>query len=125
MTMKFERYEDLIQQFAQIEIMVALGEAYEGDAHLLLKSLDGKRLGFLYYGWGSCSGCDAFEACYSPEDFWNLRCDLERSVQWFDTPAELRAFLEARDWKGCVPRGMDAAEQLKSLFAYLDKPGVL
>jgi hypothetical protein len=76
---------------AMIELMP--GEAvvhvdvddYQGDTYVLLR--DGARFGYLSFGWGSCSGCDALQACNSFAEVADL---YEEMLDWF----------HAHDWEG-------------------------
>lgn len=69
---------------------------YSGDSRLLYR--DGGRIGYLMFGWGSCSGCDALQACSSYEDAEGLRADLHRGIKWFDSPADALTWVCAHDW---------------------------
>jgi len=96
-------------------IMEALGEVvaavesndYQGDTLALLKSPEGK-YGVLQFGWGSCSGCDALQACYTWAELQELCDHLEQSVQWLDTLEEAKAWVEAHDWEGAYFDTADA-----------------
>ena len=58
-------------------------EDYQGDFFYLGEDQEG----FVYYvtgGYGSCSGCDALEACDTYEDLLELRDDMKRSIRKFD-----------------------------------------
>lgn len=64
---------------------------YQGDSIYLIEK-DG-RLGILTFGWGSCSGCDALEACESQEELDRLQDDLERGIKWFEDHYEVEEYL--------------------------------
>lgn len=78
---------------------------YQGDLVFLLA--DNSRFGWCVIGYGSCSGCDALEAAmgYSWEEENNgwtdeviqLANGLYNEVRWFDTAAELAAWLEPNE----------------------------
>jgi hypothetical protein len=70
---------------------------YQGDSQVLLK--DGDRYGYLTYGWGSCSGCDALQSCQTVEEATELRDQLASAVLWFDSAVEMSDYLKNRDWK--------------------------
>jgi hypothetical protein len=58
-----------------------------------------KRFGYLRFGWGSCSGCDALEDAHgSLVDLTTLRDDLARSAHWEDDAYSLAYWLAHRDW---------------------------
>lgn len=71
---------------------------YRGDSRVLYS--DGERIGWLQFGWGSCSGCDALQGCNSYDELQSLMDSLRDSVHWFDTKAEALAFFLSHDWKG-------------------------
>ena len=71
---------------------------YQGDSRLILR--DGSRYGVLIFGWGSCSGCDALQACHSMEEIDDLRTSLRDSVKWFESQAECLRYFETHDWEG-------------------------
>jgi hypothetical protein len=56
--------------------------------------------GFLTFGWGSCSGCDALQACSTYRDLAELMASLASGVIWFADDAELREWFVAHDWEG-------------------------
>lgn len=93
-------YEDLIDSF-EVEIVLDEHEDdYQGDSFYLLRDGNG-RMGYLAFGWGSCSGCDAF--CGSWEDgdvaLMELRDALWNDVLWFDSLDDLRVNFNEKDIK--------------------------
>jgi hypothetical protein len=68
--------------------------SWQGDEVYILS--DGDRFGISVIGYGSCSGCDAFEAATPfPDDDsadWSemvsLCYDLRNQIRWFDSPVE-------------------------------------
>lgn len=54
--------------------------SYQGDYAVVVKKDD--MLGFVVIGYGSCSGCDAFEACDTKEEYDTLMLDTLSSIQW-------------------------------------------
>lgn len=73
---------------------------YQGDHAVLLR--DGDRWGVTVFGYGSCSGCDALQDIigYRDETGWATRPEvvelsdgLREAVQWFDSRAEMVAWL--------------------------------
>ena len=53
---------------------------YQGDYAVILKEDD--TLGFVVIGYGSCSGCDALEACNSNEEYRELMHSVIQSIYW-------------------------------------------
>jgi hypothetical protein len=71
---------------------------YQGDTYALLKK--GRKYGLIIFGWGSCSGCDALQACNTWNDLQDLIDSMERSVQWFDGKGAARKYFDEHDWEG-------------------------
>lgn len=53
---------------------------YQGDTIALLKK--GNTYGILQFGWGSCSGCDALQACDTEEETEELARGMAASIEW-------------------------------------------
>ena len=70
---------------------------YQGDSRLLFK--DDASYGLLIFGWGSCSGCDALQACDSYEEIEYLRQELLNEIHWEPTGKEMSAWIENKDWE--------------------------
>ena len=75
-------YTPIIQTFGHVIVRID-EDGYQGDTYVLLGKDD--RYGFLVFGWGSCSGCDALQACDSYDDIDALITQLENAIHWFDT----------------------------------------
>lgn len=88
---------DLIDTFEHEVLVEADDDEYQGSSVVLLR--DGDRYGVLVFGWGSCSGCDALQACDTVEEATELRDELHRSILWFDLD-EARRYITEHDWKG-------------------------
>lgn len=73
-------YEEIVATFGEILIEAHEG-SYQGDSKYLVKK--GDLYGIVTFGWGSCSGCDALQACNTQEDIDQLQDDLERGIVWF------------------------------------------
>jgi hypothetical protein len=96
--MPYIGYGELIKSF---EYQIALenhDEDYQGDSRYIFKDKN-KGWGFLIFGWGSCSGCDALQACRSKEEVYELRDQLHHDIKWYETADELLTFIEERDWE--------------------------
>ena len=85
---------------------------YQGDSRLILR--DGSRYGVLIFGWGSCSGCDALQACDSMKEIEELRTRLRDDIKWFDTRAELLSYFETHDWEGDYSWNAEETKQFVS-----------
>lgn len=53
---------------------------YQGDYVYLVKNND--KYAFTVVGYGSCSGCDALEACENDEDFNRLKESIINDIVW-------------------------------------------
>lgn len=89
-------YDPMVECFGDIVVTVS-DRDYQGDTRYLLRS--GDRWGILVNGWGSCSGCDALQACNSYEDLEKLRAGLGESIEWFDTASACAERLRQKDWE--------------------------
>lgn len=90
-------YGSLLGSFDYENILQADVGDWQGDTLVLFK--DGDRYGFLTFGWGSCSGCDALQACNHLKDVEELRQQLFDQIVWKDSKEEMRDFLANRDWE--------------------------
>lgn len=70
---------------------------HQGDSWAVVS--DGDRWGFLTFGWGSCSGCDALQACDSLKDFDDLRTVLYDGIVWKDSKDDLLKYMTGKDWE--------------------------
>lgn len=111
-------YQSLIESCG-VEILLDVEEDnWQGDSYLILEHLDTLHLGFLTFGWGSCSGCDAFQACESDKEFEELRDALWNGIRWFDTKDELVAWIKKHDWKGDFGDEYTKREFVKQALKY-------
>lgn len=95
--MKFDSYRDLPKRWGFDVLVWEEEHSYQGDTLAVLR--DGSRVGFMTFGWGSCSGCDALQACHTAKDYAELASQLRGSIQWHDSLAALREAMDARDWE--------------------------
>lgn len=70
---------------------------YQGDSYYLLQ--DGERYGVLVFGWGSCSGCDALQACSSHGEVVELRDNLHEGITWHDTKEAFVTWVSEKDFE--------------------------
>lgn len=71
---------------------------YQGDTWVLLQKDD--MYGYLCFGWGSCGGCDALQACENWEDLQKLANSMESSVIWFTNIWGANEWFSLHDWEG-------------------------
>lgn len=90
-------YDPMINAFGNVVIQVSDND-YQGDTRVLYNN-NGK-IGHLIFGWGSCSGCDALQACESYDDLQELCNELENDIEWFDDAKEALAWFKSHDWQG-------------------------
>jgi hypothetical protein len=83
-------YDPIIRSFGEVLVQVDDGD-YSGDTRVFLRK--NGRYGFLSYGWGSCTGCDALQSCGSYQEIDELIDSLENNIKWFDTLAEAQAYV--------------------------------
>lgn len=98
-------YQPMLDEFGEILIQVD-EEAYQGDSFLIYKN--DNKYGLLVFGWGSCSGCDALQACDTIDEVQELMDRLYNSIEWFDSLQELKDYLSN-----------DSTEELK-WYSYSD-----
>ena len=89
-------YQPMIDAFGKVAVQVDDYD-YQGDTRVLYDN-DGS-IGILIFGWGSCSGCDALQACTTMEEVQELCDGLQDSIKWFDSREEALAYVTEKDWK--------------------------
>lgn len=83
-------YQPMLKEFG--EILVQIDEDnYQGDSYLLYKR--DNQYGFLIFGWGSCSGCDALQSCDNIDEVQELMDQLFSDIKWFDSLEEVKEYL--------------------------------
>lgn len=93
---EYPSYETLVESTTKrVDWTINAGtNNYQGDLYLFGESNDDA--GYYYYvriGYGSCSGCDALEACDTPEELISLRDEIKRSIIRFDTLKEFETYI--------------------------------
>ena len=82
-------YEQLYHSFGPVLLDEGYG-SYSGDTLVLYGHNWEGPVAYLNFGWGSCSYCDALEACDTIAEVNELMGQLYRSVRYFD---DVDAFL--------------------------------
>lgn len=90
-------YDPLLQSLGHEVLLKVDDNDYQGDSRLILKN--GDRYGLLIFGWGSCSGCDALQACGTVEEIEELRDGLANGIIWHDSRQAMLDFIKSRDWE--------------------------
>jgi hypothetical protein len=91
-------YDSLVATIGHETLLCVNDKDYSGDSRFLLA--DGARRGYLEFGWGSCSGCDALQACDSYEELEKLRDSLVSGIRWFDDARAALIWFATHDWEG-------------------------
>lgn len=92
-------YTDIINSF-EFEVLLRIDDDdYQGDTRVLFKDRKTNKIGYLLFGWGSCSGCDALEGCCSWEELEELQLSLYNSIKWL-TETEMLNYFKEHDWGG-------------------------
>lgn len=93
----FENYQPIIDTFGTVLVQVN-DDDYQGDTRVLYKR--GSEYGYLCFGWWSCSGCDALQACSDYKDVAKLMGELDASIIWWQSPATALWYFKTHDWEG-------------------------
>ncbi|AEO93500.1 gp241 [Bacillus phage G] len=85
-------YIDLVRSVTdKVDWIIEAGfRDYQGDFFFLGKDKD-NNIYYIVSGYGSCSGCDALQACDNFEDVKTLRDDLKRSIRKFNSLNEFES----------------------------------
>ena len=90
-------YQPMLDAFGKIAIQVD-DDDYQGDSRLLYD--ENGKIGVLIFGWGSCSGCDALQACGSLEEVQELCDELQEDIKWFEDKTQALEYFTNHDWQG-------------------------
>lgn len=88
-------YQPMLNEFGNI-LLQKDEQNYQGDSFLIYEKDD--KYGYLTFGWGSCSGCDALQGCNSISEVQELMDRLYSSIEWFDSLDALKEYFEETDW---------------------------
>jgi hypothetical protein len=93
-------YDDIAATFGEL-VEQGKSDDYQGDEWFLLKRVTDKGVeyGFLEQGFGSCSGCDALQACGTEHEYNELINEMFLRIKW-DSAPNLLAWFETYDWTG-------------------------
>lgn len=90
-------YDTIVKYIGKVAVQ-ASDDDYQGSTYVLYDD-PVKGFGYLCFGWGSCSGCDALQACDSNTELAKLIQELDQSVSW-KTKEELLKYMKEHDWEG-------------------------
>jgi hypothetical protein len=114
-------YHDLVASFEVEQLVVIDQVADRGDTLALLR--DGKRYGFLTFGWGSCPGCDALQLVDDDRvGATKLRDELWSQVHWENDAESMASYLHERDWKGIFLDKQLVSDFLRAARRVLPQP---
>jgi hypothetical protein len=100
-------YGAMIEEFGKVLVRVD-DDDYQGDTRVLYEN--NGQYGYLKFGWGSCSGCDALYGCCSVQELDELIKEICQKIMWFDSRQAAIDFFENHDWKGDYDRGEEQKE---------------
>lgn len=101
-------YQPMLNAFGPIALQVD-DDDYQGDSRVLYH--EGERWGYLQFGWGSCSGCDALQECASIKEVQKLADGLETQIRWFENAKEALHFFQKHDWETDYSWGTEEQRQ--------------
>lgn len=113
-------YSPIVASFGVVCVRADGSGYYQGDSYVLYR--DGDRFGVLVFGWGSCSGCDALQACGSVEEVDVLIDSLRDQIKWFPSGAEALTWIKSHDWEGDFVGDKETKQEfVEAAVNYLDK----
>lgn len=89
-------YQPMIEEIGSVVVQVDDND-YQGDSRVLYQN--GEKIGYLNFGWGSCSGCDVLQGCSSIEEVQELFDQLVKDVKWFDSKEAALKYFTNKDWE--------------------------
>lgn len=90
-------YQPLLSSFGTIVIQIE-DDDWQGDSRILYA--DGSHIGFLMFGWGSCSGCDEFYGCDTFDEAEKFAKELKSKIIWFEDEEKALVWFKTHDWEG-------------------------
>lgn len=91
-------YDPLLESFGYKVVLKVDDDDYQGDSRVLFKNKK-EEYGYLIFGWGSCSGCDALQASSSYNDLEELQQKLFEDIKWFYSLEEIQGYFKQKDWE--------------------------
>lgn len=88
--------------------------SYQGD--IVFRVEDKGRIGYLVWGYGSCSGCDELEAAYGDADAEREVGERMAAAVFFGTVEEIRRHALAEDGNHWYAYDREVAEAIHKLF---------
>lgn len=98
-------YGDIVLDMGVEILTEAEEDNYQGSS-LYTVYRDGE-YGYLEFGWGSCSGCDALQAARSWAEIDELKVNLYTSIEWYPTLEAYKQRVNSIDFEGrWVPKSL-------------------
>lgn len=104
-------YEPMLDSFGYERVLQVDDSDYQGDSRVLYLDRTTGRVGYLQFGWGSCSGCDSLQACGTADDVAALQASLHDQIRWFDSQKAALEWFETHDWEGDYSWGREEQKQ--------------
>ena len=112
-------YDPIVKSFGTVAVKVD-DDDYHGDSRILYDNAG--KIGYLQFGWGSCSGCDALQACETYEAVDELIEELRGQIRWFDDARDALDFFKTHDWGGDYNAGRaEQREFIQKSIDYLEE----
>jgi hypothetical protein len=112
-------YRPLLKSLGEVVIQVD-DDDYQGDSRVLIRRPEG--WGVLVFGWGSCSGCDALQACYTWLHLEQLQQKLLAETHWEADLPTLQAWVATHDWAGDYHGRTEATQRFVQEVAEVEGP---
>lgn len=89
-------YTPMLEEFGDI-LLREDDEGWQGDSFLIYHN--DNKYGYLSFGWGSCSGCDALQSCKTISEVQELMDSLYNEIEWYESIKELKESFDDTDWE--------------------------
>ena len=96
-TLGYIRHEDIVRSFNFDILIDSHDGSFSGDSWYLLGN--GSSYGYLVFGWGSCSRCDALLGCKDADDLAELYNQLLNKIVWKNSKADMYNYFKTKDWE--------------------------
>lgn len=90
-------YTPIINSFGDVLFTLSDND-YSGDTFVLYYT--GGEWGYLEFGWGSCSACDALQGCSTWEEVEELYSQLQNKILRFHKTKDILNYFMNHDWRG-------------------------
>lgn len=90
-------YTPIINSFGHVLFTLSDND-YSGDTFVLYYT--GGEWGYLEFGWGSCSACDALQGCSTWKEAEELYSQLQNKILHFHKTKDILNYFMNHDWRG-------------------------